>query len=689
MKKTQPAKRTKTATAAKGTKVQKRADASFEKLYKPFMTETDVDFATSHVNTVDAGLCVDVVFTAIKRISDQVAKTSLQVFEIVDGDERNKAKLHPVYKLLTKKTNPDETAFDWKQRLCIHLLGWGNHWSLINRDGGGAVIGLTPFHPDDISLAGRSPVTGEIVWQWTAKNNEKFLFTASEMLHIKGFSLDGIIGLSPILQMKSGIGRIKERDEFLSRYYRNNAQIGGVVLLNDNLTPEALERSRTTFNATYAGARNAGKVLILEGVAEYKESVMSHKDQEFIESSKFDQARIAAAFGLPLQMLNDLSTTTRSSSEQLYLEFLSTCLDPLFCNIENQINVSLFSEEEQDTHYAEFNRQSLVQADFKTLIDGLSKEVLSAILTPNESRARLNLPAKEGGDVLLAPVNMVPIDKLGQGAVSFDIDGGTADRSFKPKTEQRAAPTAAPVEKRSKSNRKRINKSAKILLLDAYSRIGQRERKDLRNKFTTNKVRSTASDFQEFLEEFYKDGGAFTSYMRGLLSPIAQSTASTLHGDVQDQLGRDVEDDGSQFTEEFLDALVNRYSASSRRQIEKIMAELPEGTDLFDAIEERLTEWENGTTAENPSRSEKESERESNRFTNALTRTLFIAGGVTKMVWQASDGCPICRDLDGKTVGIDESFVSDGDELPNGFKATGNYLHPPLHAGCTCEVGPA
>jgi len=64
------------------------------------------------------------------------------------------------------------------------------------------------------------------------------------------------------------------------------------------------------------------------------------------------------------------------------------------------------------------------------------------------------------------------------------------------------------------------------------------------------------------------------------------------------------------------------------------------------------------------------------------------SGGVKRLVWHTSGGknCPFCTQMDGKTAGIDESFVGEGDTLSGGdgqgLTPSRNISHEPLHEGC-------
>jgi HK97 family phage portal protein len=243
------------------------------------------------------------------------------------------------------------TSYTWKHLTAVHLLGWGNSFSEIVRNNAGIIVALNPMHPEDVKIEGTLPSTGALVYSWTNRSNQKFMLSEADVLHIRYMSFDGIIGCSPILHLKQLVGRSKAREEFQSRFYANGAQLGGVITMPGDMTDEQFERHRKSFEDLYKGPKNAGKMLILEGSQQYHPISINPKDAEFIDTSKLDAAKIAAAYGVPLQLINDIATTTRASSEQLFREFLMLGLNTVFTNIEAEINMKLFSEAESITLY--------------------------------------------------------------------------------------------------------------------------------------------------------------------------------------------------------------------------------------------------------------------------------------------------------------------------------------------------
>jgi SPP1 gp7 family putative phage head morphogenesis protein len=65
-----------------------------------------------------------------------------------------------------------------------------------------------------------------------------------------------------------------------------------------------------------------------------------------------------------------------------------------------------------------------------------------------------------------------------------------------------------------------------------------------------------------------------------------------------------------------------------------------------------------------------------------------VTGFVTQKVWRTANDelvCPYCGSLDGKVVGLEETFKTIS---RNGKLEVLEYLHPPAHPNCRCWIQP-
>jgi hypothetical protein len=111
---------------------------------------------------------------------------------------------------------------------------------------------------------------------------------------------------------------------------------------------------------------------------------------------------------------------------------------------------------------------------------------------------------------------------------------------------------------------------------------------------------------------------------------------------------------------------------------------LSQDVDPVEQIENRLTRWEETKPV-------KTSERLTFEALNAFVLTSYAAYSITRYKWIASgESCPFCRQLSGKTAGLEEYILTDGNELDGGdaapMRISRNVRHGPLHGGCDCVV---
>ena len=95
---------------------------------------------------------------------------------------------------------------------------------------------------------------------------------------------------------------------------------------------------------------------------------------------------------------------------------------------EEEINAkALLPQQSKDGYLFKFNEKAILRTDSKTQMENLSKAVNNGIYTPNEAREYLDLPMKEGGNILMVNGNYIPITDVGKqyGEKGEEEDGGS------------------------------------------------------------------------------------------------------------------------------------------------------------------------------------------------------------------------------------------------------------------------
>lgn len=360
----------------------------------------NITYSGVHV-TPQSALTYAAVFACVRVLSEAVGTLPLNLFE-QRGKTRDKALEHPLYQLLHFAPNDWMTAQEfWEWVLaCLNLRG--NAYAHINRVRG-IVRELLPLAPGCVTpkQADDWTVTYEVIEKGVAK-----VYPASEILHVKLFSTDGLTGLSPIGWARQTIGFGLASQEHGGRLFSNNAKPGGVLSTDKPLTLEASKRLIANVEEVVGGLENSGKTLVLGDGMKWTQIGMSSQDAQWIEARKLNRSEVAGVFRVPPHFIADLERATFSNIEHQDLGFVKHALMPYLRRIEQRIWLSLLTPAEKRTYFAKFNQDGLLRGDAKSRAEALWYQMQGGALSPNEWRELEDRNPREGGDVFLTPANM-------------------------------------------------------------------------------------------------------------------------------------------------------------------------------------------------------------------------------------------------------------------------------------------
>ena len=126
----------------------------------------------------------------VRLRSETIASLPLHLYD----DKKEVASDHPLYAILHDKPNANMSAIEYWQAVIANKDLRGNSYSLIVRSGN-RVISLEPLDVDGMVVERMKD--GSLRYEYTT-NGVKEVFSEDEIFHFKGFSLDGIRGLSTI-----------------------------------------------------------------------------------------------------------------------------------------------------------------------------------------------------------------------------------------------------------------------------------------------------------------------------------------------------------------------------------------------------------------------------------------------------------------------------------------------------------
>ena len=358
------------------------------------------------------------VYSCVRILSEAIAGLPLHVYQYTDSGTK-KAVDHPLYSLLHDEPNTEQTSFVFRETLMTHLLLWGNAYAQIIRNGKGEVVALYPLMPDKM-LVNRDD-NGQLYYEYqtfgddlrTQKNGTVRLSTF-DVLHIPGLGFDGLVGYSPIAMAKNAIGMAIACEEFGAKFFSNGAAPSGVLEHPGTLKDPG--KVRESWQSTFGGSQNAGKVAVLEEGMKYTPISVSPSDAQFLDTRKFQMEEIARIFRIPPHMLADLDKATFSNIEQQSLEFVIYTLGPWISRWEQAMHKALFSSSEKSQFCIRFNTDGLLRGDYQSRMSGYATARQNGWMSANDIRRLENqdlIPAEQGGDLYLVNGNMMPLQDAG------------------------------------------------------------------------------------------------------------------------------------------------------------------------------------------------------------------------------------------------------------------------------------
>lgn len=383
---------------------------------------------TSSGARVDAGSAMGLpaVWACVNYISEDVAKVPAIIYKVNhETGEREKARTHPLYKILTRSPNSWQSPFEYIQYVQSSLLLQGNAYSLIIRNGRGAIQELIPIGSNRVTVY--EATGGELFYQISGGTNfENSLVEAAQTIlspegkgvmvpqehiwHLRGITMgSGVLGMSPISAEREAIGLALSQQEYSGSMVANGARPSMVLQHPEKLSEAAAKRLKKAWDNAYGGASNAAKTAVLEEGMTANPISLTAVDAQFIEQKKYSLRDIARIYRMPPTKLGDMEQATYSNSEQEGLAYLSDTLVSIFERWESSMNRNLLSVKEGNKYVIEFDIRKLLRTDVKARFDSYRVGRQWSIFTPNECRISEGLNPVEDGDELLTPLNMVPL----------------------------------------------------------------------------------------------------------------------------------------------------------------------------------------------------------------------------------------------------------------------------------------
>lgn len=592
--------------------------------------------ATGVVVTADTALMSSPVWRAVSLLTKSIASIPLNTYAYLPGAGGGKSLnvAHALFDLLHNAPNDWQTSYEWREMMVGHLELRGNAYSKIITAPNGKITALIPLHPDRVWPHYRAVVPGGPkvrFYQYAPLEGPAEVLFWDEMLHWRGFSTDGISGISRIAMAAEAIGLALAAEEHGARFFSNDATPGGVLSHPKTLSEEAQKRLKKSWMDRQQGVTKAHAPAVLEEGLTWTSIGVTSKDAQFLETRKFQIDEVARWFDIPPHKLMEMSASTFGNIEEQNIEFVTDAVIPRCVKITQALMRDLMSQDDRKKNFINFVVKGLLRGDMKSRFEAWAIAKNAGFMSADDICAEEDLnPLPDGqGKMYLVPLNMIPADKV----------GAMADKAAEP-TPPPAPPPApapakdgtpapvdppAPTKKKSQRSahiaelRARVAMAHRHVVADASLRslkrevvAGRRALQSARSSQSTAPIAAFAADF--YLEHELFVIRSFEAPVRTAVDAIDAIVALEVNAEPTGTDALDVL--AHRLAQEIGKAHVARSRAELRTAVKTASAE-----DCAAAVEARFAEWES-------TRSTTEATSGLASITDTVAAALYAAAGL-------------------------------------------------------------
>lgn len=402
----------------KAAAAQRRAKAAKEKAESISLNQL-LEFLGIH-NTSGEALSEATYFACLKVLSESVGKLPLKLQQFTPEKGIRIAREHRYYRMLNERPNRHMTASVFWSTMEICRNHYGNAYAWIDERNLDKPQ-LWPIDPrtvqvwyDDACELRDAP---DVYYRVSTKKGI-VIFGSEEVLHLKShMTLDGLVGVSVREQLAGTIEGNVKAQKFVNKLYDSGMTAKAVLQYTGSLKDanvDALTKGIEAYAKGEMKDRGIENIIPMPYGMTLTPLNLKLADSQFLEVKQYSALQIASAFGVKPYQVGDYTKSSYASAEAQQLSFLVDTLLFIVKQYEEEIGYKLLTDkEEAGGYHAKFNTAVILRADQKTQIDTLSAAVSNFLMTPNEARERMDLPAKDGGDQLLGNGASIPVQYTG------------------------------------------------------------------------------------------------------------------------------------------------------------------------------------------------------------------------------------------------------------------------------------
>lgn len=314
---------------------------------------------------VETALGVTTALACGRVIADGIAQFPFRLYRETDAG-KEKAINHPLYRLLYRRPNGWQSAFEFRETLALHLVFTGNAFVFVNRVGSDRrVRELVLIEPHRVKV--KKDEADKFTYEVIADKGQSTVFPSEAIWHLRGPSWNGWQGMEIINLAREALGLSIQLEKNQAEFGKSGAKVGGLLSVKDPLSKEQYQFLAEWLEEYEIGGKRHNKPMILDRGAEFMSMSMSGVDQQLIETRKHQVEEVCRAFRvMPIMVGFADKTATYASAEQMFLAHVVHTLSPWYERIEQSADNNLLSDDDiLAGYYTKFSPNALMRGAAK------------------------------------------------------------------------------------------------------------------------------------------------------------------------------------------------------------------------------------------------------------------------------------------------------------------------------------
>lgn len=343
----------------------------------------------------------------LRTVSDfvcqQVASLGLHVYARQADGGRVRVRDSALEVLLTEP-NPEQTGAEFLYSLTLQLALYDDAFVFVgwNRDGVMQARVIPATWVTIVVGDDRQQVTGYLV-NGVAVNKQ-------DVVRFPGTTPDAPAeSSSPVHTLRTILDSEQAAHARRRNIFTRGPRVGGVIQRPKD-APRWTDGARRTFDEMWQaftpGGERAGDAAILEDGMTYIEPKFDAEAAGYKDGAALSLSTVAQVFHIHPSILGVPGAVGYTGVREIRQALIGDSLAWMLKRIEERFTHKLLPLAKADKGlYVEFNREARLQGSFEEQAVIMRQSVGAPFMTVNEARAMRNMPAVDGGDVLVRPLN--------------------------------------------------------------------------------------------------------------------------------------------------------------------------------------------------------------------------------------------------------------------------------------------